>query len=174
VAEAVRQAHHARHHVVANGNFHRNRPGGRADLDQLAVLQVPLAEVVGVHQQLVSRLALHQAGRVVHPGVVAAQVPSPDQQQLVGLTLDEQHRPSLVQTLEDQPRRKVDPLVLRVERLRQSRLQRTEIDTAGRLLQLPHRQPVRPDAKPQIDHAARAQPEPKGGQQLPPASRRTA
>ena len=50
--------------------------------DVSAILQATRGHVVGVHQQLVARLALHQALVVVHPRIVAAHVAAADQHQL--------------------------------------------------------------------------------------------
>ena len=80
----MRQAHHARHHVVAGLHLDLDRADGRGDPDDGAVGDRALGEVGRVHVELVPRPALGQPRRVVHPGVVVALVPPPDEQQPVG------------------------------------------------------------------------------------------
>ncbi|MCY1464426.1 hypothetical protein D9M71_824460 [compost metagenome] len=82
MAVAVRQADHTWHHVFAGLHFDFERAGTRTDAHALAVVQLTLLQVVRVHQQLVTGLAFDQAMEVVHPGIVAAYMPSADQQQL--------------------------------------------------------------------------------------------
>ncbi|MNV83540.1 hypothetical protein D3C71_1773540 [compost metagenome] len=80
VAVAMGQADHTRHHVLAGLHLDFKVPGTRADTNPLAVLQLPLLQVLRVHQQLMSRFAFHQPMKIVHPRIVAAYMATADQQ----------------------------------------------------------------------------------------------
>ncbi len=99
----------------------------------LAILQRPRRHVGRVHQQLMTRLTLHQALVVVHPGVVAAYMAAADQQQLVGTRL--RLRGKTLQIVQHQRRRGLDALVRRFQAPRQIRLERPEIQPVGIILQ---------------------------------------
>ena len=80
VSPAVRQAHHAGHHLVGELEAHRNAADPRADLYRLTRREAAGVRVVGVHQQRAALRPLHQALAVVHPRVVAAQVAAADEE----------------------------------------------------------------------------------------------
>ncbi|MCY1453437.1 hypothetical protein D9M71_704240 [compost metagenome] len=82
MAKAMGQADHPRHHVAAGLHLDLDFPDPRADPHPLAILQLAAGQVIRMHQQLVTRLAFHQAMVVVHPGIVAAHMAAPNQQQL--------------------------------------------------------------------------------------------
>ncbi|MNE21117.1 hypothetical protein D3C80_1142660 [compost metagenome] len=76
------QADHTGHHVLAGLHLDLQGAGTRTYAHALAILQLPLLQVLRVHQQLMPWLAFHQTMEVVHPRVVAAHMAPPDQQQL--------------------------------------------------------------------------------------------
>ncbi len=83
MAESVGETDHARHHRV--GDLHRDNEfaGAGADPDEGAVGEYPSARVVRMDLQAAAVRAFHQAGIIVHPGVVAPGLPAADQEQLL-------------------------------------------------------------------------------------------
>ena len=79
VPEAVRQADHARHQGLGQfgGHFHPAHPA--LHRNQVAVRHAQSCSVAGVQHQGAAVCAAHQPRGVVHPGVVAPQLPPPDQ-----------------------------------------------------------------------------------------------
>src|SRR3546814_4930594 len=82
MAPAMRQGHHATHDVVGGLHFNIDMADARGHAHDLPVDDTAHGEIVGMHEQLMARLALDQALRVVHPRIVAAHVTPTDQPQL--------------------------------------------------------------------------------------------
>ncbi len=166
MAPAMRQADHAGHHLLAGQRLHLDHADPGMHAHPLAILQSPSSHVRRVHQQLVTRLALHQALVVVHPGIVAAYMPAADQQQLVALGL--RLGGETLQIVQHQRRRGLDALVRRFQAPRQVRLERPEIQPVGIILQCCQTQlalglvAVWPMAQRQVHHLLRRH----GGLQL--------
>ncbi|MNH45524.1 hypothetical protein D3C79_1079960 [compost metagenome] len=57
MTEAMGQADHTWHHVFAGLHFDLQGAGTRTNTYPLAILQLPLLQVLRVHQQLMARLA---------------------------------------------------------------------------------------------------------------------
>ncbi|MNN80159.1 hypothetical protein D3C81_1968680 [compost metagenome] len=80
----MRQAYHTFHHVQTAEHFDLDHANPRTDPHPLPVIKPATGQIVRMHQQLMTRLALHEAMIVVHPRIVAAHVASTDHQQLIG------------------------------------------------------------------------------------------
>ncbi len=152
-------ADHAAHHRVRHlhGQLDRARP--RRHLRAAAVHQPARRRVLGVNHQRAARRPLHQPLAVVQPRVVAAQVPPPDQHEPRSRARRRRSPSPLEprQIREHRRRRQLHLAILRLEPLRQPRLERAQIQPVLRLPQLAERQPVRPRAQRQIHDALRSQ-----------------
>ncbi len=81
MAPAVRQRDRAGRHLVGHEHRHADAPARDSSVARLAVLEPAGRGVVGMHAQRLHPAAAHQQRRVVHPGVVRAQLAQADQQQ---------------------------------------------------------------------------------------------
>ena len=94
MAPAVRQADDSWQDGVSHFYWHRECTGFRLNMCSVSVGETPCHRVIGMDQQRASRLSLHEAMRVVHPGVVAAKLPSSDQLQLtIGVAVVARNEP---------------------------------------------------------------------------------
>ncbi|MNI69135.1 hypothetical protein D3C73_1248660 [compost metagenome] len=74
----MRKADHTFHHIQAGQHFHLDHADPGADPYPLPVVQPATGQILRMHQQLMTRLALHQTVIVVHPRVVAAHMAPAD------------------------------------------------------------------------------------------------
>ncbi len=110
----------------------------------LAVTDLIAGGVVGMNVEHAALATRHQRRHVVHPGVVAAQLTTADQDQtvLAGLRVE-----SVLEggnRLQHAGRGEVDALVPVVEPSLDARLERAEVDAVGRGLELLEAEPIRP------------------------------
>src|SRR6516165_4665901 len=84
VTPAVRQADHAWTYRIGHFDGHDNRTGFRREPCEVTVGQMAQFGIEGMDEQRAARRASYKASRVVHPGIVAADLSSSDQQERVG------------------------------------------------------------------------------------------
>ena len=109
VPPAVGQAHHPRPDRVGHLEGHPDRPHPRRDRDRLAVPEPPRLGVPRVHEERAAVASLHQTRAVVHPGVVAPQVPPADELEGPVGRGRPQGEEGPAQVLDQPGRREVDP-----------------------------------------------------------------
>ena len=156
VTPPVREADDTRKHCVRDFDGHSDCGGLRFETDYVSVGKPSPGRVMWMDQQRASRLPLHEPMRVVHPGVVAAKLPSSDQQEVtVGLCLhvDEQPVARLVHEIR---RCDVDLAVGGADRpYHPARFERPEIDAMRTLAELCEREAMRPEAQTGIQESLR-------------------
>ncbi len=123
----------------------------RRDDHPIAVGDAARGQVVGMHQQVVPRLAAGEPRGVVHPRVAVLLVPPPDQQQLVGVRGTEpcasvSRSRSRSETTSSGARS--IRLSLGLQPLGHGGLQRAEVDALGVCAQLQHGRPAAGEKQP--------------------------
>ncbi|EAU66865.1 conserved hypothetical protein [Stigmatella aurantiaca DW4/3-1] len=176
---AMRQAHHALHHLVRHHHRHGHLSRPRRHHGLVSLSQSRRLRILRVDHQRAARLARHQLGHVVHPRVVVPQVPPADQQQFA-LSWHHrpfQHLPQPLHVLHERRGRQEDAAVLRLQPSRQARLQRPQVHPVRRPperrqaqapAQPPRAHPIGPRAQSHLQDALRPQPPQRLERQLSP------
>ena len=152
VAPAVRDRHDAGHDRIGHLDGHLDLAGARADAGKLPVAQPETLGVVGVDVRRAALLALHERLQVVHPRVVRAQLAAADQDH-AAVAGSVERRPQARHILGDRLGRQLDLAAGGAQDLRDTRLERAEVDAVRRGLEVGQRQVVGAGAQRQVEQA---------------------